>query len=44
MKIGTHNGKFHADEVIACMMLKNFTKKYKDGIITRSRDLDLLSK
>lgn len=43
MKIGTHSGKFHADEVIACTMLTHHTEKYKGGVITRSRDLELLS-
>jgi uncharacterized UPF0160 family protein len=42
MKIGTHNGKFHADEVLACMMLTKFTGKFKNGIITRTRDPQIL--
>ena len=42
MKIGTHNGKFHTDEVVACMMLTQFTEKFKAASITRSRDLEVL--
>ena len=43
MKIGTHNGKFHCDEVVACMMLTRFTKEFKDGVIRRTRDLEVLN-
>jgi len=25
MKIGTHDGRFHCDEVLACTMLRNHT-------------------
>jgi hypothetical protein len=25
MKIGTHDGRFHCDEVLACVMLRNYT-------------------
>ncbi|CAI4223577.1 unnamed protein product [Auanema sp. JU1783] len=40
-KIGTHNGKFHCDEALACFMLKN-TKEFKDFEILRTRDPELL--
>jgi uncharacterized UPF0160 family protein len=33
-KIGTHNGKFHCDEVFACWMLKRLPK-FKDHTIIR---------
>lgn len=36
--IGTHDGKFHCDEVLACAMLKYFTKDFKGSNIKRSRD------
>jgi len=41
MKIGTHNGPFHCDEVLACAMLKHLPD-YKDAEIVRTRDLELL--
>jgi len=34
-KIGTHNGTFHCDEVLACFMLKQLSH-YKDAEIVRS--------
>ena len=34
MKIGTHNGQFHCDEVLACFMLKSLPE-YKDAEIIR---------
>ncbi|CAD8084210.1 unnamed protein product [Paramecium sonneborni] len=37
-KIGTHNGAFHVDEVLACAMLTKYTNEFKNGIITRTRD------
>ena len=39
--IGTHDGKFHCDEVIACSMLK-MLPEYSDAIIRRSRDTVVL--
>ncbi|XP_078041097.1 MYG1 protein C27H6.8 [Augochlora pura] len=42
IKIGTHNGTFHCDEVLACYMLKTLPR-YKDAEIIRSRDLDILN-
>ena len=42
--IGTHDGSFHADEVLACAMLTNYTTLYKSAIVTRTRDLVLLDK
>lgn len=41
MKIGTHNGTFHCDEVLACFMLKQLPK-FKDAEIVRSRDQAVL--
>ena len=35
--IGTHNGTFHCDEVLACTMLL-YTDKYKEPLIVRTRD------
>lgn len=34
LKIGTHSGVFHCDEVLACFMLKQ-TSKYEDAEIIR---------
>ena len=34
VKIGTHNGTFHCDEVLACFMLKQLPR-YKDAEIIR---------
>jgi uncharacterized UPF0160 family protein len=36
-KIGTHNGTFHCDEVLACCMLRQL-HEYKDAEIIRTRD------
>lgn len=41
MKIGTHNGSFHCDEVLACFLLKQLPT-YKDAEIIRTRDQKLL--
>jgi uncharacterized UPF0160 family protein len=41
MKIGTHSGTFHCDEVLACFMLK-LLPEYKDAEIVRTRDQKLL--
>jgi len=41
MKIGTHNGTFHCDEVFACFMLKQLPE-YKNAEIIRTRDPALL--
>ncbi|XP_059170286.1 MYG1 exonuclease-like isoform X2 [Physella acuta] len=40
-KIGTHNGTFHCDEVLACFMLTHLDE-YKDAEIVRSRDPKVL--
>lgn len=40
-KIGTHNGAFHVDEVLACAMLTKFTAAFQNGAITRTRDPEL---
>ncbi|PHJ20734.1 gamm1 protein [Cystoisospora suis] len=41
--IGTHNGKFHLDEVLATVMLLKLPK-YKNALIRRSRDPEVLAK
>eukprot|EP00483_Globobulimina_turgida_P001742 UN01744 len=41
--IGTHHGTFHCDEVLACFMLRNHTKEFRNADIIRSRDPDILS-
>ncbi|KAL4474206.1 hypothetical protein ABPG72_001745 [Tetrahymena utriculariae] len=41
-KIGTHSGAFHSDEVLACLMLSKYTSEFRDGIITRTREQDIL--
>lgn len=41
VKIGTHNGTFHCDEVLGCYMLKQLPN-YKDADIVRSRDKKIL--
>ena len=38
-RIITHDGKFHSDEVFGCMMLRNYTKKFKNSEIIRTRNL-----
>ncbi|CAH0596476.1 unnamed protein product [Chrysodeixis includens] len=42
MKIGTHDGVFHCDEVLACFMLKQLPE-YKDATIVRTRDMSKLN-
>lgn len=34
MKIGTHNGTFHCDEVLACVLLK-LLPRYKNATVVR---------
>ncbi|KAK3749851.1 hypothetical protein RRG08_066166 [Elysia crispata] len=41
-KIGTHNGSFHCDEVLACYLLKRLDQ-YTDAEIIRTRDPSLLA-
>ncbi|KAM8916421.1 MYG1 exonuclease [Spinachia spinachia] len=41
-KIGTHNGTFHCDEVLACFFLRQLPE-YKDAEIIRTRDPTKLS-
>ncbi|XP_067359628.1 UPF0160 protein MYG1, mitochondrial isoform X2 [Channa argus] len=41
-KIGTHNGTFHCDEVLACFFLRQLPE-YKDSEIIRTRDPALLA-
>jgi uncharacterized UPF0160 family protein len=38
LKVGTHDGMFHCDEVLACVMLTKYTNKYNGAEIIRSRD------
>ena len=40
--IGTHDGSFHCDEVLAISMLKCLTE-YSDATIVRTRDLSILA-
>ncbi|XP_018597728.1 MYG1 exonuclease [Scleropages formosus] len=40
-QIGTHNGTFHCDEVLACFLLRQLPE-YKDADIVRTRDPALL--
>lgn len=35
IKIGTHNGTFHCDEVLACTMLKFVNPEYSTAEIVR---------
>jgi len=39
--IGTHDGAFHCDEVLACTMLRH-TKQFENAVIVRSRKPDIL--
>lgn len=41
-KIGTHSGKFHADDVTAVMLIKNFLPEFKDAEIVRTRNVSVL--
>ena len=41
-RIGTHDGSFHCDEVLACVFLK-MLPEYRDAEIVRTRDLEILS-
>ncbi|XP_015176580.1 PREDICTED: UPF0160 protein [Polistes dominula] len=41
IKIGTHDGTFHCDEALAIFLLK-LLPKYKDAVIVRSRDQNVL--
>lgn len=41
-KIGTHDGVFHCDEVLACYMLKTLPE-YADAEIVRSRNPEILA-
>ncbi|XP_026500147.2 MYG1 exonuclease [Vanessa tameamea] len=42
MKIGTHDGVFHCDEVLACFLLKRLPE-FKDAEIIRTRDMEKLN-
>ena len=39
--IGTHDGKFHCDEVLACAMLK-LLPQYSDAVVKRTRNSAIL--
>ena len=41
-RIGTHDGSFQCDEVLACVFLK-MLPEYRDAEIVRTRDLEILS-
>ncbi|XP_069687748.1 MYG1 exonuclease isoform X2 [Periplaneta americana] len=41
-KIGTHNGVFHCDEILACYMLKRIPA-YRNAELIRTRDEEVLS-
>ncbi|CAH8485422.1 unnamed protein product [Schistosoma rodhaini] len=41
-RIGTHNGCFHCDEVLAVVLLK-YLPEYRNAAVVRSRDPDILS-
>ncbi|XP_014666897.1 PREDICTED: UPF0160 protein MYG1, mitochondrial-like [Priapulus caudatus] len=43
MMIGTHNGTFHCDEVVACCLLRQL-EEYRSAEIVRTRDQNLLEK
>jgi len=40
-KIGTHDGSFHADDVLAVFLLKN-TEEFRESVVIRSRDQEIL--
>ncbi|XP_066603036.1 MYG1 protein C27H6.8 [Prorops nasuta] len=42
IKIGTHSGNFHCDEVLAIFLLKQLPK-YKNASIVRSREISILN-
>lgn len=42
LKIATHDGTFHCDEVLACYMLKNHVSQFSNATITRSRDPEII--
>lgn len=41
--IVTHDGTFHADEVLACYMLRHHTTQYRNASISRTRDPSLIA-
>ena len=41
-KIGTHDGKFHCDEALACAMLK-MLPEWADASVVRTRDAETLA-
>ena len=41
-RIGTHSGVFHADDAMGCMLLREFTQKFKGAEVVRTRDQELL--
>lgn len=38
LRVATHDGNFHCDEVLACMMLTRYTPTYYQAHIIRTRD------
>ncbi|RYP61658.1 hypothetical protein DL770_009737 [Monosporascus sp. CRB-9-2] len=43
IKIGTHNGHFHADEALAVYMLRRLVPTYADATLVRTRDPAVLA-
>lgn len=41
--IATHDGAFHADEVLGCTMLTKYTDEFYDANIVRTRDPNVLA-
>ncbi|GJD10214.1 UPF0160 protein [Galdieria sulphuraria] len=41
-RIGTHNGKFHCDEALACFLLR-LTDNFRDASVVRTREENVLS-
>ena len=42
MRIGTHSGVFHADDAMGCLLLREFTQKFKGAEVIRTRDPEVL--
>jgi uncharacterized UPF0160 family protein len=40
--IGTHSGVFHADDAMGCVLLRDYTERYKGAKVVRTRDPELL--
>ena len=42
LKIGTHDGAFHCDEVTACALLTKYSNKFRGAEIVRTRNPNVL--